>query len=568
MNFLPYALPEIGDEEIAEVVATLRSGWVTTGPRAKLFEQHFTNYLGGDVESIAVNSATAGLHLALEALGVGPGDEVITTTLTFTATTEVVRYLGAHPVLVDVDPVTLNIDVARIRAAITPKTKVIMPMHYAGLACDMDAIHGLAREFNLRVVEDAAHALSTVYRGKLIGTLDSDVTVFSFYANKNMTTGEGGMVVTRNREVADRVRTMRLHGINRDAFDRFVSKTPSWYYEVVAPGFKYNLTDIAAAIGIHQLKKIGRFLERRQALARRYLKELAGLPLIFPVDADAGSVHAWHLFVLRLTDDAKIDRDAVIQGLSDRGIGTSVHYVPLHRHPYWRDTYHLAPEQFPVADKHYLATFSIPLYTLMTDEDQSRVIDALKDILALIGTLLLSPLLLAIAVWVKLDSDGPVFFKQERVGRFGKTFRILKFRTMQAKPRTPGLQITVGADPRITRCGHSLRKYKLDELPQLINVIVGDMSLVGPRPEVPQYVACYPAAIRDLVLSVRPGITDWASVEYRDESTLLANAEDPNRMYIEQVLPAKLGYYVKYVVNRTFADDLKIIFCTLMAVVK
>ena len=382
LPFLPFALPEIGDEEIAAVTEALRSGWVTTGPKTKQFEQAFSEYLGGGLESIAVNSATAGLHLALEALGIGPGDEVITTTLTFTATTEVVRYLGADPVLVDVDPVTLNIDVSKIRAAITSRTKAIMPVHYGGLACRMDEILAIAREHGLKVVEDAAHALPTTCDGTLIGQLASDITVFSFYANKTMTTGEGGMVVTRHPELAQRMKVMRLHGMNRDAFDRFTSKTPAWYYEVIAPGFKYNLTDIASAIGIHQLVKLPRFLKRRQELAARYFDKLAALPLVLPADAPAGDVHAWHLFVIRLAAGAKVGRDAVIQGLSDRGIGTSVHYVPLHRHPYWRDRYHLTPEMFPQADAAYGAMLSIPLFTAMSNADQDRVVRALTEVLA------------------------------------------------------------------------------------------------------------------------------------------------------------------------------------------
>ena len=380
--FIPFALPEIGEEEVAAVSEALRSGWVTTGPKTKEFEQAFTAFLGGGLESIAVNSATAGLHLALEALGIGPGDEVITTTLTFTATTEVVRYLGADPVLVDVDPITLNIDVNKIRAAITPRTKAIMPVHYGGLACPMVEILEIAREHGLKVVEDAAHALPTTCGGKLVGQLQSDITVFSFYANKTMTTGEGGMVVTRHADLAKRMKVMRLHGMNRDAFDRFTSKTPAWYYEVVAPGFKYNLTDIASAMGIHQLAKLPRFLARRQYLAARYFDKLATLPLVLPADAPEGDVHSWHLFVIRLSSDAVVTRDDVIQGLSGRGIGTSVHYVPLHRHPYWRDRYQLTPEMFPQADAAYLSMLSIPLFTAMSDADQDRVVAALGEVLA------------------------------------------------------------------------------------------------------------------------------------------------------------------------------------------
>lgn len=382
LPFLPFARPDIGSAEIDAVSAAMRSGWVTTGPKTKEFEQAFTAFLGGGgLQSIAVNSATAGLHLALEALGIGPGDEVIAPTLTFTATVEVVRYLGADPVLVDVDPVTLNIDPAKVRAAITPRTKAIMPVHYGGLACDMDAILAIAKEHHLKVVEDAAHALPTTWRGTLVGQLQSDVTVFSFYANKTITTGEGGMAVTHDPALAQRMRTMRLHGMSRDAFDRFTSKTPAWYYEVVAPGFKYNMTDVAAAMGVEQLARLPQFVQRRQDLATRYHDQLAPLPLTLPADAPQGDTHAWHLYVIRLRADAPLGRDAAIQALSDRGIGTSVHYVPLHRHPYWRDRYQLTPEMFPQADAAYQAMISIPLFTAMGDSDQDRVIAALHEVL-------------------------------------------------------------------------------------------------------------------------------------------------------------------------------------------
>lgn len=380
-SFIPFARPDIGDEEIAAVTAALRSGWVTTGPKARQFESDFTDYLGGGVHSVAVNSATAGLHLALEALGIGPGDEVIAPTLTFTATVEVARYLGADARLVDVDPVTLNIDATQVSSAIGPRTKAIIPVHYGGLACRMDEILALARQHGVAVVEDAAHALPTTWQGTLIGRLPSDATVFSFYANKTMTTGEGGMVVTRHPDVAERMRAMRLHGINRDAFDRFVSKTPAWYYEVVAPGFKYNLTDIAAALGIEQLRKLPRFQERRKVLAKRYHDALRSLPLALPAEAPDGDVHAWHLYVVRLHDRARRNRDEVIQGLADRGVGTSVHYVPLHRQPYWRERYQLAKEMFPNADAAYLSMISLPLYTAMSDSDQTRVIEALCEVL-------------------------------------------------------------------------------------------------------------------------------------------------------------------------------------------
>ncbi|KQM63544.1 MULTISPECIES: DegT/DnrJ/EryC1/StrS family aminotransferase [unclassified Sphingomonas] len=383
LPFLPYALPDIGEAEQAAVGKAMASGWVTTGPNARAFEQEFTTYLGGDVTALAVSSATAGLHLAVEAIGVGPGDEVIVPTLTFTATAEVVRYMGADPIVADIDPATLNIDPADIERRITARTKAIIVVHYGGLACDMDAILAIARRHGLRVIEDAAHAFPTMYRGALIGTLASDITVFSFYANKTMTTGEGGMVVTRDAGLAERMRVMRLHGINRDAFDRFQSKTPAWYYEVVAPGYKYNLNDMAAALGRVQLTRIDAFAERRNALARRYQDAFAGLPIIDAPRPAQGDTHAWHIYAIRLTvkDDDLDTRAGFIEALSVAGIGTSVHYIPLHRQPYWRDTYGLTAADYPHADRAYHGLVSLPLYTLMSDADQDRVIEAVKGAL-------------------------------------------------------------------------------------------------------------------------------------------------------------------------------------------
>ena len=380
-KYIPFSLPDIGEGEINEVVDTLRSGWITTGPKTKQFENKFCEYLAlDDIESIAVNSATAGLHLALEAFGIGPGDEVITTTLTFTATAEVVRYLGADVRLVDIEPDTMNMDIADLEKAISQKTKAIIPVHYAGHSCDMNEILKLAKQYQLVVIEDAAHALPTEYQNTLIGTLDSDATVFSFYANKTMTTGEGGVVVTRNQNAAKRMKNMRLHGIDRDAFDRFSSKKPAWYYEVIAPGYKYNMTDIAASIGLHQLARLDTFWQRRNELAKRYLIQLRDLPLILPI-VKQGYSHSWHLFVIRLNKDATFPRDTVIQILSEKGIGTSVHYVPLHRQPYWQQRYQLGQDMFPIADEAYQSMISIPLYTTMTDDDQTRVIEALYEIL-------------------------------------------------------------------------------------------------------------------------------------------------------------------------------------------
>lgn len=381
-KFIPFALPDIGEEEIAAVVATLRSGWITTGPKTREFEKKFVNYIDADVEAIAVNSATSGLHLALEACGVSEGDEVIIPTLTFTATAEVIRYLGADPVLVDCDPDTLCIDIKQITSKITAKTKAIIPVHMAGLACDMDAILAIARKYQLRVIEDAAHTCPGRINNVYIGQHASDAIVYSFYATKTITTGEGGMIVTRDRKLAKRCKIMRLHGISRDAFDRYTAKTPSWYYEIVAPGYKYNLTDIASSMGLCQLAKADSFQKRREQMAMRYLHELSGLPLIMPpqVANPETDLHSWHLFCCQLATD-KISRDEFIQKLSDEGIGTSVHFIPLHLQTYWKERYNLSVKQFPNASKYYANALSLPLYTKMDDDDQSYVIAAVKRIL-------------------------------------------------------------------------------------------------------------------------------------------------------------------------------------------
>ena len=380
-DFLPFALPDIGEAEIQAVAEAMWSGWLTTGPQAKAFEREFGDVLGGEVQAVAVNSATAGLHLALEALGVGPGDEVIVPTWTFTATAEVVRYLGADPVIVDVDPVTLNIDLGAAEGAITPRTRAVMPVHFAGLAVDRQGIARLARDHGLRVVEDAAHAFPTVSSGELIGTGSSDAVVFSFYATKTMTTGEGGMIVTADEQIAARVRTMRLHGISRDVFGRYRSTAPSWQYEVVAPGYKYNLTDPAAAMGRVQLRRSGKMRDKRAAIAARYHEAFAGLPLQLPADAPEGDSHAWHLYVIRMTADASVARDEFIAEMAKAGVGCSVHFIPLHMHPYWREQCRLVDEQFPVATAEFSRVVSLPIFSRMTDAQVDKVIGAVRGVL-------------------------------------------------------------------------------------------------------------------------------------------------------------------------------------------
>jgi dTDP-4-amino-4,6-dideoxygalactose transaminase len=381
-DFIPFARPDVGEEEIAEVVDTLRSNWLTTGLKTRKFETEFADFLGGDVRALAVNSATAGLHLAVEAAGLGPGDDVITTPYTFTATAEVIRYVGAHPVFADIDPFTLCIDPVEIARVLTPRTKAIIPVHYGGLSCDMPAILELAQKHGLEIIEDAAHALPTTCKGTLIGCLDSTATVFSFYATKTLTTGEGGMLVTRDPHLAERAAVMRLHGINRDAFDRYSSTRPAWQYDVIAPGFKYNLTDVAAAIGIQQLKKAYRLHGRRTEMAARYDAAFSDVPLILPPKPRGSDLHAWHLYVIQLTKDAPVSRDEFIEEMAKRGVGCSVHYKPLHLHPYWRDTYELKPEDYPNALRAYRRSVSLPLYTSMTEAEQQRVIASVRGILA------------------------------------------------------------------------------------------------------------------------------------------------------------------------------------------
>lgn len=381
-DFLPFALPSIGEDEIAEVVDSLRSGWLTTGPKTKRFESEFAEFIGVN-NALAVNSATAGLHLALEALGIGKGDKVAVPTYTFTATAEVVRYLGADPVFIDSEPDTFNMDPVKLSQAIEQESaiKAVVPVHFAGHPCDMDRIHEVARAGGLRIVEDAAHTLPTEYKGRMIGTL-SDITVYSFYVTKTIATGEGGMVVCLDERLVPRMKTMRLHGISRDVFERYTSEKPSWHYEVIAPGFKYNMTDIAASLGIHQLRKAELFRSRREEIAQFYLHELGELPVKLPVTKDYCNKHSWHLFVLRVQPAALVQRDELIIKLAEKGVGSSVHFIPLHMQPYWRDTYNLKEEDFPAATRDYQQAISLPIYPKMTDEDVLRVANSVRNILS------------------------------------------------------------------------------------------------------------------------------------------------------------------------------------------
>jgi perosamine synthetase len=377
-TFLPFALPDLDEAEFEEIKESLLSGWVTTGPKTRRFEAEFAAAAGAK-HAIAVNSCTAAMHLALEAIGLRRGDEVITTPYTFAATAEVVRYFDARPVLVDVDARDLNMRPDLLDAAITGRTRAILPIHIAGLPAALDEIHAVARRHDLPVIEDAAHAFPAAYAGRTIGSV-SQFTCFSFYATKTITTGEGGMLCTDDDRWAERCRIMALHGISKDAWKRYTAEG-SWYYEIVAPGYKYNMTDIAAGMGLAQLRKAERMWERRRAIARRYDEAFGALPeLQLPHDR-ADSQHAWHLYMLRLhLDRLPIDRAQFAEQLKRRNIGISVHFIPLHLHPYYRETYGYRPEDFPVAYAEYQREISLPIYSKMSDADVQDVIDAVREV--------------------------------------------------------------------------------------------------------------------------------------------------------------------------------------------
>ncbi len=441
---LPYNRPDVDEDAIAEVVDTLRSGWLTTGPKAARFEHEFATYTGA-AHALAVNSATAALHLALIAAGVGPGDEVITTPLTFAACANVIVQQGATPVLADVCAADLNIDPEQIERRITPRTRALMAVHYAGQPCRMDDLLDIARRHDLFLIEDAAHAAGAMYRGRMIGSI-GDATAFSFYATKNLTTGEGGMLTTNRADVEERARIMTLHGMNRDAWKRYdfgresagsltasparpgdsprrynpgresagsarpTSRGPgdqgdapdtpdragegrgrdgdaraggrgAWYYEVVAAGYKYNMSDIQAALGLSGLRRLDAMNARRAMLAARLTDRLADCDAVETPSSRAEVLHAWHLYVIRMRPDAlRIDRAAFIEELTRRGIGTSVHFIPIHYHPFYREGFGFRTGDYPVAEDAYARLISLPLYPTMTEEDIDRVAGAVREV--------------------------------------------------------------------------------------------------------------------------------------------------------------------------------------------
>jgi dTDP-4-amino-4,6-dideoxygalactose transaminase/FlaA1/EpsC-like NDP-sugar epimerase/lipopolysaccharide/colanic/teichoic acid biosynthesis glycosyltransferase len=614
-DYLPFSPPNIGEEEIAEVAETLRSDWITTGPRTRRFEEEFAAAVAAP-QCLALNSCTAALHLALVSLGIGPGDDVLTTPITFCSGVHVIEHAGARPILIDVEPDTLNIDPVKLNGAIKDlgkrrngkrRLKAILPVHLYGHPCEMDLLLEIARQHDLAVIEDAAHALPARYMGRLIGSQEASrgiplLTCFSFYATKNMTTAEGG-ILAGPPETIDEARIWSLHGMSRDAWNRY-GRGSSWQYEVLHAGFKYNMTDILAAIGLCQLAKLSRFHARRKEIAGRYSKAFSQFEsLQIPVER-AHVDHAWHLYVLRLNlDRLSISRDLFIQQLDARKIASSVHFIPIHLHRFYREKYGYRPEDFPVAFREYQRMISLPLHPGMSDRDVEDVIEAVSGIAgqhalrsnwpgrtagqirilpdpqkaapasggilrrtfdsacAAVGLAFLTPLLALIALAIKLDDGGSIFYSQLRVGQGLRKFRLFKFRSM-VPSSADGCLLTAPEDARITRVGRFLRKYKLDELPQLVNVLRGEMQLVGVRPQMERYVAIYPDEYGEL-LQAPPGITDLASLSFRNEEKCF-NEGTIEGQYIASILPTKLQLSLKYHRARTFLSDLEILFRTVL----
>ena len=377
MKKIPYALPDVGEKEINEVIDSIKSNWLSKGPKTVKFEQEFAQYVGSKY-AVALNSCTAGLHLALEALNIGAGDEVITTPYTFAATVNTIIHVGATPVLVDIDSSTMNIDASKIEEKITERTKAIIPVHFAGYPCELNEIRALADKYNLFIIEDAAHAVHTQYKGKMIGSI-SDVTCFSFYATKNLVTGEGGMITTNNEELANRIRVLSLHGMSKNAWNRYSDKG-SWYYEIEEAGFKYNMTDIQAAFGLVQLNKIDEIQLKRTEISEKYNNAFTGIPgFTLPYDSDENR-HAWHLYVLRVDEQYfSINREQFIEELNERGVGTSVHFIPIPMHPYYKNLGYKISD-YPTAESAFKQAISLPLYPKMSNEDIEYVIKTVRDV--------------------------------------------------------------------------------------------------------------------------------------------------------------------------------------------
>ncbi|MEG4011007.1 MULTISPECIES: DegT/DnrJ/EryC1/StrS family aminotransferase [unclassified Microcoleus] len=380
-RFLVFGAPAIEDAEIQEVVATMKTGWLGTGPKVRLFQDEFNAYKGSQY-AVAVNSCTAGLHLSVLAAGLQPGDEVITTPMTFCATVNAIIHAGATPVLADVDPVTMNIDPAQVEAKITPKTKAILPVHFAGRPCDMDALCSIASHHNLKLIEDCAHAIETQYKGRKAGTF-GDFGCFSFYVTKNITTGEGGMILARAQADSDRLNILALHGMSKDAWKRF-SDSGYKHYEVVEVGFKYNMMDLQAAIGIHQLKRVTPYWQRREQIWQRYNEAFADLPITVPANPEPDTIHAYHLYTI-LVDEAKtgISRDEFLNAINAENIGVGVHYMSMPEHPVYQKMFGWQTADYPNASYIGRHTVSLPISAKLTDADVEDVIAGVKKCLAL-----------------------------------------------------------------------------------------------------------------------------------------------------------------------------------------
>ena len=378
-DFLVFGAPAIGEAEIAEVVASMESGWLGTGKKVMQFQEDFRAYKNAS-QAIAVNSCTAALHLSLLSADLKPGDEVITTPLTFCATVNSILHAGATPVLADIDPTTMNIDPQQVAAKITPRTRALVPVHFAGRPCEMDALCQIATEHDLILIEDCAHAIETEYHGKKAGTF-GDYGCFSFYVTKNITTGEGGMILTRHQEDCDRLKILALHGMSKDAWKRY-SDEGYVHYQVVEAGFKYNMMDLQAAIGIHQLPKVQPYWERRQAIWQRYNREFTDLPITLPTDPAPDTIHGYHLYTILIDEELTgISRDAFLSAMQKLNIGTGVHYQSLPEHPYYQKTLQWNPEDYPHGMKIGQRTVSLPLSPKLSDRDVNDVIEAVKSIL-------------------------------------------------------------------------------------------------------------------------------------------------------------------------------------------
>ena len=379
--FIIFGAPDIGDDEVAEVEDALRSGWLGTGPRVARFESDFANYKGVEAGQVAaVNSCTAGLHVSMIAAGLNPGDEVLTTAMTFCATANAIIHAGATPVPVDIDPVSQNIDVELMRDRITERTRAIVPVHFAGRPCDMDAILALAEEHELVVIEDCAHAIETQWKGQTAGTF-GDFGCFSFYVTKNITTGEGGMVLAKSEADIERIKVLALHGMTKDAWHRFGDEGYK-HYQVVEAGFKYNMMDLQAAIGIHQLRRIEASWQRRREIWDRYQRAFAKMPVVLPADPETGTRHAYHLYTIRIDSaEAGLARDEFITAMSQSGIGVGVHYLSLASHPHYQERYGWRPNDYPAAQAVSETTVSLPLSSKLTDADVERIVETVEHVL-------------------------------------------------------------------------------------------------------------------------------------------------------------------------------------------